>query len=98
MTKSVPMVVAVLSGILLGGFLGSTPAIAAETRIVAESNPPGPVRHGIDDIREALNNKNVQGGVIEIVPLSEASSSDWEKPGEPARTATCDGRTGARQP
>ena len=93
MTKFAAMVVAVLISSLVFCLAVSTTAAAA-VRIVTEDNPPGPVRHGIDDLREVLVEKGieftivhnlfegtgVQGRVIEIVPVPKSESSDWEKP------------------
>jgi hypothetical protein len=74
------MALALLAGLLAPAFLPCARAEAVPASVVFEPNPPGPVRHGIDDLRDSLSEKSVQGGVIEIAPLLEADSSDWEKP------------------
>ena len=93
MIKITTMVAAVLINCLVLGLAVST-TVAAAVRIVTEDNPSGPVRHGIDDLREALVEKgaeftivhnlfegtSVRGRVIEILPVSKSESLDWEKP------------------
>jgi hypothetical protein len=79
MTRYRSIVYALLACGLLLCVLGGTPA-AAETTILREANPPGPVRHGLDDVLEALSAKSIESGTVEITPLAESAVLEWEKP------------------
>lgn len=89
MRKPNVIILALIVGALATAFVSDGHAEAVS--VIAESNPPGPVRHGIDDLCEALSEKGfdaavtrdasaASGKLVEVAPVPGGESAAWEKP------------------